>query len=137
MIMVLKNCPNSPKFYEFIRFCIVGAFATILDAAIFYTVIRFASYRTALVCGYLISLIANYFLTVLWTFKKKPSKKNALGVLIAHLLNLFVVRMGLMFMFINKVGIDDDLAYIPTLAISTITNFFVVRFFVYSFSKNK
>lgn len=120
----------TPQMKEFIRFCIVGAFATLIDAAVFYIVRQFACYQVALVSGYVLSLIVNYFLTVLWTFKQKPTMKNALGVLVAHMINLFVVRMSLMYLFVDMIGINDRIAYVPTLLISMVTNFIFVRFFV-------
>lgn len=115
---------------ELIRFCIVGVVCTLLDSAIFYMVRLFAPYQVALVSGYLLSLIANYFLTVYWTFKTKPSKGNAIGIVAAHLFNLFVVRMGLMYCFVELMGISDKIAYIPTLLISVITNFIIIKFIV-------
>ena len=118
------------KSAEFIRFCIVGVIATALDAAIFYLVRLFASYQVALVSGYCLSLIVNYLLTIYWTFKKKPSTGNLLGVIAAHMFNLFVVRFSLMWIFVNLAEIPDRIAYIPTLMISMVTNFLVVRFAV-------
>ncbi len=115
---------------EFIRFCIVGAICTALDAAIFYAVRCFAPYQIALTAGYLLSLVANYFLTIYWTFKSHPNKKNAIGIVAAHLFNLFVVRMSLMYVFVDMMGIDDKIAYLPTLAISMVTNFIIIKFIV-------
>ena len=119
-----------PKYGEFLRFCIVGVIATALDAGIFYLVRLFASYQIALVSGYCLSLIVNYLLTIYWTFKKKPTTGNLVGVIAAHMFNLFVVRMSLMWLFVNMAGIPDRIAYIPTLLISMVTNFLVVRFAV-------
>ncbi len=119
---------------EFIRFCIVGLIATGVDAAIFYTVRCFAPYQVALASGYLISLVFNYFFTVRWTFKARTTVKNAVGVLLAHLFNLFVVRMSLMYIFIHGCSLTDKVAYLPTLAISMFTNFLVVKFVVKRFS---
>lgn len=121
---------GNSKSAEFIRFCIVGVIATALDAAIFYLVRMFASYQIALVSGYCLSLIVNYLLTIYWTFKKKPTTGNLVGVIAAHMFNLFVVRMSLMWLFVNVAGIPDRIAYIPTLLISMVTNFLVVRFAV-------
>ena len=127
----IKEIYNSdPKLGEFLRFCIVGVIATALDAAIFYLVRMFASYQIALVSGYCLSLIVNYLLTIYWTFKKKPTTGNLVGVIAAHMFNLFVVRMSLMWLFVNMAGIPDRIAYIPTLLISMVTNFLVVRFAV-------
>ena len=118
------------KSAEFVRFCIVGVIATALDAGIFYLVRLFAPYLVALVLGYCLSLIVNYLLTIYWTFKKKPSTGNLFGVIAAHMFNLFVVRMSLMWIFVNIMEIPDRIAYIPTLLISMVTNFLVVRFAV-------
>ena len=115
---------------EFVRFCIVGAICTAIDSLIFYTVRLFAPYQVALVSGYLLSLIANYYLTIYWTFQSKPNKKNAIGIVAAHLFNLFVVRMGLMYIFVDMMGISDKIAYIPTLLISVLTNFLIIKFVV-------
>lgn len=119
---------------EFIRFCVVGIVATVVDAAIFYTVRCFAPYQIALISGYLISLVFNYFFTVRWTFRTRPTVSNAVGVLFAHLFNLFVVRMSLMFFFIHVFSLPDRIAYLPTLAISMFTNFLIVKFVVKKFS---
>lgn len=121
-----KVVPNS-RTVEFIRFCIVGGVCTGIDAAIYYLVRGFASYQVALVSGYLLSLIVNYFLTVYWTFKAKASVSNAVGIIAAHLFNLFVVRMGLMFLFVQLLSISDHVAYVPTLFISVFSNFIIVK----------
>lgn len=113
---------------EFIRFCIVGLISSSIDAIVFYCISSVSSYYIALVSGYLIGLLFNYLLTVYWTFRQKPSAQNAIGVITAHLINLFVVRMGLMHLFINLICMTDKIAYIPTVIISAILNFFMVKF---------
>lgn len=115
---------------EFIRFCLVGVVCTGLDASIFYVVCMFAPYQVALVSGYVLSLILNYFLTIYWTFKSKPTAKNGIGIVAAHLFNLFVVRMGLMYIFVELLNANDRIAYIPTLLISVVTNFVVIKFVI-------
>lgn len=118
------------KYRELIRFCIVGAFCTGIDAMIFYIVRLFAPYSVALISGYLFSLIINYILTVLWTFKSKPNKQNAIGIFAAHLFNLFVVRMGLMWLFVEVLNLEDKIAYVPTLLISVISNFVIIKYII-------
>lgn len=131
---IFEKYKTNKNFQEFVRFCIVGGICTVLDASIFYVVRLFAPYQVALTSGYCLSLIVNYFLTIYWTFKKKASAKNALGVVGAHLFNLFVVRMGLMYLFVDCLVMDDKVAYIPTLLISMVTNFIVVKYVVNKFS---
>lgn len=115
---------------EFLRFCIVGALCTGIDAAIFYIFRTFASYQVSLISGYLLSLIVNYILTIYWTFKTESNIKNLVGIVSAHLFNLFVVRMGLMYFFVDVLNMNDGIAYVPTLLISVILNFVIVKLVV-------
>jgi len=127
---LLQIYRDNQQIREFVRFCIVGAFCTALDAVIFYVFRTFASYQVSLVCGYSLSLVVNYFLTIYWTFNTKVSVKNVVGVFSAHLFNLFVVRMGLMRIFVENMNINDRIAYVPTLLISVISNFLIVKFVI-------
>lgn len=115
---------------KFVRFCIVGSISALIDAVVFYIVNSFTIHQIALVCGYLCGLIFNYVLTVLWTFKVPPTVNNAIGVIIAHMVNLFVVRMGSMWCFVHLFGLSDRIAYIPTVIISVVINFIMVRFVI-------
>ena len=121
---------------QFIRFCIVGGTCAMIDAAIFYVVRLFAPYQVALVSGYLISLCVNYLLTVYWTFRTESSVRNLVGIVGAHMFNLFVVRMGLMLLFVEILGLKDSIAYIPMAVISAVTNYLVIRTVV-KYSKKK
>lgn len=109
------------------RFCIVGGTCAMIDAAIFYVVRIFAPYQVALVSGYLISLCVNYLLTIYWTFKTSSSVRNLVGVVGAHMFNLFIMRMGMMTLFVEVLHMNDKIAYIPMAVISAITNYIVVR----------
>lgn len=122
------------KHREFIRFCIVGAVCTALDTVIFYSLSTVVPYQVALVSGYIISLVFNYLLTIYWTFRSHFTVKNATGIILAHIFNLFVVRMGLMWFFTTFVQMSDNIAFIPTLAISVLTNFIIIRFIVRKFN---
>lgn len=121
---------TNSRYSEFVKFCIVGALCTAVDAAIFYIAIQLTSYMIALCSGYLLSLFLNYFLTVYWTFKTTANKKNAIGIISAHIFNLFVVRMGLMSFFIKTLCMSERMAYIPTLIISVVTNFIIIKFII-------
>lgn len=132
----IKKIINHTETRQFIRFCIVGGTCALIDAAVFYFVRLFAPYQVALVSGYIISLCVNYFLTIYWTFKTSPSTHNFIGIIGAHMFNLFVVRMGLMWLFVEVFGWDDSIAYIPMAVISAVTNFLVIRAVV-KFSKKK
>ena len=133
----VKKIINHNETRQFVRFCIVGGICAMIDAAVFYIVRLFAPYQIALVSGYLISLSVNSFLTVYWTFKTTPSAQNLVGIIGAHMFNLFVVRMGLMYLFVEVFGLADSIAYIPMAIISAVTNFLVIRTVVNRSKKSK
>lgn len=116
---------------QFIRFCIVGAFATLLDAALFYMFRQWMSYQASVVLSYTICLLLNMVLTLRWTFRRKFSLRNVMGVMWAHLFNLFVVRYKLMELFVVTLKMSDRLAYLPTLGISVVVNFLIIRAIVH------
>ena len=116
---------------QFIRFCIVGAFATLLDAALFYMFRQWMSYQASMVLSYTICLLLNMVLTLRWTFRRKFSLRNVMGVMWAQLFNLFVVRYKLMELFVVTLKMSDRLAYLPTLGISVVVNFLIIRAIVH------
>lgn len=119
---------------EFFRFCCVGVLCTLLDWGIFSLCCFILPYQISLVIGFIISFVANYWLSALWTFKQAPTKRRFVGMIGVHLINLFVVRMGILTALIDIVNIEERIAYIPTLLISAITSFLMVR---YVFKKKK
>lgn len=131
----LKIVANCQRLREFIRFCIVGTISSGIDAIVFYTVNTFTVYQVALILGYLTGLIFNYIFTIYWTFGQKPSTMNAVGVVSAHLINLFIIRMGLMWLFVSSLDMSEKIAFIPTMIISVIANYLMVRFAVSITSK--
>lgn len=136
MIEKVQGFAKQREVQQFVRFCIVGGTCAMIDAAIFYVVRMFAPYQVALVSGYLISLCVNYLLTVYWTFKTSSSVRNLVGVVGAHMFNLFIMRMGMMTLFVEVLHMNDKIAYIPMTVISAITNYIVVRTVVRYSKKN-
>ena len=132
----IKEFLREKETQQFIRFCIVGGTCAMIDAAVFYVVRLLAPYQVALISGYLISLCVNYLLTVYWTFQTQSSVLNLIGIVGAHMFNLFIVRMGLMLLFVEWIGLPDSIAYIPMAIISAITNYLVIRTVV-KYSKRK
>lgn len=120
----------SGKSVEFLKFCIVGVLCTTIDASVFYCTHIYIGYQNAIIFGFLISITINYLLNVLWSFHRKPSLYSVLGVVAANCFNIFVVRLTLMWLFINYASLSEAIAFIPTLLISIFTNFLIVRFLV-------
>ncbi len=131
MVYKIKTDGNSQSIIEFIKFCIVGVIATGIDAALFYAGKTVLPYQIALVIGYLTGLTVNYYLTTKWTFKVKQTWGNLIGIIVVHIVNLFVVRMGLMYVFVQMIGLSSNIAYIPMLVISVIFSFIAIKIIIH------
>lgn len=136
MLNRIKELLSNKETQQFVRFCIVGATCFLIDAAVYHTVRKFAPYLVALFSGYVISLCFNYFLTVYWTFQTRSSVLNLVGIVGAHMFNLFVVRAGLLLLFVEYFGLSSGIAYWPMAVISAATNYLVIRTVV-KYSKRK
>lgn len=127
--MIIIDYQNK-KIREFFKFCLVGLLCTAIDASVFYILVGNIGYKISMICGFCVSIIVNYLLNILWAFQTKPNWQNAIGVFSAHCFNIFIVRMTLMWIFINLIFLTEEQAFIPTIILSVITNFIIVRFII-------
>ena len=101
---------------EFIRFVMVGVFATTLHYGIYFLLQKFINVNIAYTLGYVLS----------FTFGKKPSWSKAFGFGGAHLFN-YLLHIGLLNTFL-WLGLSKAIAPIPVFAIAIPVNFLLVRF---------
>lgn len=111
---------------EFIRFVMVGVFATALHYGIYFLLQKFINVNIAYTLGYALSFIANFYLTAYFTFGKKPSWSKAFGFGGAHLFN-YLLHIGLLNTLL-WLGLSKAIAPIPVFAIAIPVNFLLVRF---------
>ena len=111
---------------EAIRFALVGGLATLLHYGIYLALQRFIQVDLAYTIGYLISFIANFYLTAYFTFRSAPSWKKLFGMGGAHAVN-YLLHISLLNLFL-WIGISKPLAPIPVFAIAIPVNFVLVRF---------
>ena len=111
---------------EFVRFVMVGIFATALHYGLYFVLQRVINVNIAYTLGYALSFIANFYLTAYFTFGRKPSWRKALGVGGEHLCG-YLLHMGLLKLSL-WMGIPKPLAPIPDFAIAIPVNFLLVRF---------
>ena len=111
---------------EFLRFVLVGVFATALHYGIYFLLQKFINVNIAYTLGYAFSFIANFYLTAYFTFGRKPSWRKAFGFGGAHLCS-YLLHMGLLNLSL-WMGIPKPLAPIPVFAIAIPVNFLLVRF---------
>ena len=109
---------------EFLRFVMVGLFATGLHYGIYFVLQKFIQVIVAL--GYVLSFVANFYLTAYFTFGQPPSWKKAFGFGGAHLTN-YLIHIGLLNLFL-RLGFSRPLAPIPVFLIAIPVNFLLVRF---------
>ncbi|MBE6333971.1 MAG: GtrA family protein [Bacteroidales bacterium] len=114
------------KLKEAFRFCLVGGFATLLHYGLYWVLMQYINVNIAYAAGYILSFIANFYLTAYFTFRVAPSFKKAVGMGGAHLVN-FLLHMGLLNLFL-VMGIPEKWAPIPVFAIAIPVNFLLVRF---------
>lgn len=111
---------------EAVRFALVGGLATLLHYGIYLALQRFIQVDLAYTIGYLISFIANFYLTAYFTFRSAPSWKRLFGMGGAHAVN-YLLHISLLNLFL-WIGISKPLAPIPVFAIAIPVNFVLVRF---------
>ena len=122
----IKKMKELKQLPEFIRFAMVGIFATALHYGLYFLFQYLINVNIAYTIGYLISLIANFYLTAYFTFKRKPSWRKAFGFGGAHLVN-YLLHMGLFNLFL-WIGLPKPMAPIPVFCIAIPVNFLLVQF---------
>jgi putative flippase GtrA len=117
---------SRPVVSEFMRFGIVGIVATALHYGIYYLLQPHINVNVAYTTGYVLSFIANFYLTSYFTFRTTPSWKKLTGMGGAHIVN-YLLHMALLNLFLFM-GISKTWAPIPVFAIAIPINFLLVRF---------
>ena len=92
------------KYRSAARFVLVGAFGTGLQYGVYYLLLEvFQNHypdipvltSLAFTIGFVVEMVCNYFLTNFYTFKTRPSWKNAGGFLLGRVLN-YVIQLLLL-----------------------------------------
>lgn len=116
---------NRKTIGEAVRFCLVGAFATGLHYGLYYLFQAVMNVNLAYTLGYVISFVANFYLTACFTFGTSPSWTRLAGMGAAHLTN-YLLHMALLNLFL-WMGVPAPLAPFPVFAIAIPVNFLLVR----------
>lgn len=114
------------KFYEIIRFGIVGVIATIIHYGIYLALNLIIVSWIAYSIGYGISFLCNFYLSNKFTFKTKPTIKKGIGFGLSHFIN-YLLQVILLSIFI-QLGVPDNYAPLPVFCIAVPVNFLMVRF---------
>ena len=97
-------------------------------------VLLVANANISFTAGYAVGFICNYFLTTFFTFRSKPSSRNAVGFGFSHLIN-YLLEIGLLNLFL-WIGAGELLAPILVMIIVVPINFLILHF-VYIYKGRK
>lgn len=75
------------RYRELFRFIITGTIITVIHYSIYLALSNFLSLNIAYTTGFIISFVCNFLLSNYYTFKTKPSVKNAIRFCGSHVIN--------------------------------------------------
>lgn len=112
---------------EIIRFLLTGGFATVLQYGFYLMFLNLCGLSAVIstVISYGLSFVANYFISNIFTFKTRPSSRNALYFTLSHLVNLGL--QTLLVAIFSKL-MPADYALVPAMAICVPCNYLMVRY---------
>lgn len=128
------------KYRSAVRFVLVGALGTGIQYGIYYLLLDIFQRHwqdlgiltsVAFTAGFIIEMICNYFITSFYTFKMRPSWKNAGGFLFGRAIN-YVIQMLLLNVLI-WLHISEEYSGILAIMLAGVINYFVLL----PFYKNK
>lgn len=124
---VIERIFRNPKFWELIRFGMVGVLATVMHYGVYYLLIRFnLNASLAFTVGYGLAWICNFFLTASFTFREKATVKKGVGFAVSHGIN-WLLQVGFLNLFL-WMGVPKALGPIPVWCVCIPLNFLMVRF---------
>jgi putative flippase GtrA len=121
------------KYRSAVRFVFVGTFGTGVQYGIYYLLLDIFQRQwpevgiltsVAFTAGFLIEMVCNYFLTNFYTFKTRPSWKNAGGFLLGRVLN-YVIQLLLLNALV-WLHMGEEWAGIMAIMLAGVINYFVL-----------
>ena len=121
------------KYRSAVRFVLVGALGTGLQYGFYYVVLGIFQTKwaedtwltsVAFTVGFVIEMVYNYLMTSFYTFRVRPTLKNAGGFLFGRALN-YVIQL----IFLNVLiwlHMSEEWAGIAAIALAGVINYFVL-----------
>ena len=121
------------KYRSAARFVLVGALGMGLQYGIYYLLLMVFQRQwpdvgiltsIAFTAGFIIEMVCNYFLTSFYTFRVRPTWKNAGGFLFGRAIN-YVIQL----LFLNLLiwlHLSEEMAGIAAIALAGVINYFVI-----------
>lgn len=121
------------KYRSAVRFVLVGALGTGIQYGIYYLLLDIFQRHwqdlgiltsVAFTAGFIIEMICNYFITSFYTFKMRPSWKNAGGFLFGRAIN-YVLQLLLLNLLI-WLHLSEEYSGILAIMLASVINYFVL-----------
>ena len=121
------------KYRSAVRFVLVGALGTGIQYGIYYMLLDIFLRHwqdlgiltsVAFTAGFIIEMICNYFITSFYTFKMRPSWKNAGGFLFGRAIN-YVLQLLLLNLLI-WLHLSEEYSGILAIMLAGVINYFVL-----------
>ncbi len=121
------------KYRSAVRFVLVGALGTGIQYGIYYLLLDIFQRHwqdlgiltsVAFTAGFIIEMICNYFITSFYTFKMRPSWKNAGGFLFGRAIN-YVLQLLLLNLLI-WLHLSEEYSGILAIMLAGVINYFVL-----------
>ena len=121
------------KYRSAVRFVLVGAIGTGVQYGIYYILLGIFQCKwpevvvltsLAFTIGFVVEMVLNYFMTSFYTFRVRPSLKNAGGFIIGRTLNYFI-QIGLLNILI-WLHMSEEWAGLTAIALAGVINYFVL-----------
>lgn len=121
------------KYRSAVRFVLVGVLGTGIQYGIYYLLLDIFQRHwqdlgiltsVAFTAGFIIEMICNYFITSFYTFKMRPSWKNAGGFLFGRAIN-YVLQLLLLNLLI-WLHLSEEYSGILAIMLAGVINYFVL-----------
>ena len=99
------------RYRELFRFIVTGTIITVIHYSIYLALSNFLSLNIAYTTGFIISFVCNFLLSNYYTFKTKPSVKNAIRFCGSHVIN-YLLQISCFNLFIF-LGVPKAYAPMP------------------------
>jgi putative flippase GtrA len=133
------------KYKEIINYLIFGVLTTIVGLGVYYgltlTVLdpnKALELQIANIISWIAAVTFAYFTNRKWVFenKEKANFKEASKFYLSRVSTL-LIDMGLMFVFVTKMGVNDKIMKLVVQVIVTILNYIFSKFIVFREKKNE
>jgi dolichol-phosphate mannosyltransferase len=128
--LMLRFGVQTEKLEEFLKFAVVGGSGVIVNMGCFFLLTRYAGLKIeyASPIAIEVSILTNFFLNNIWTFRKRNTKvRFASRIFRYHLVTGLagIVNYGILLLLAKVFGINDLIANLIGIIIGTFINFFL------------